>query len=99
MFIDVDMKMVNSHLVLDKDVEMHKLVSTKVRDNADDIEAESLDFDSHEDAVSMFKIKVQDVMDKILENEFLDSKISIHKNKAAIKIEGTRYCIAVVEES
>ena len=77
---------------------MYKVVYTKTLDNADDLEAESWEYESKDLALTLFNERVNKLLAEILENEFLRAKISIHGHKALFKIESTHYCIAVVDD-
>ena len=49
---------------------------------------------------SMIRVwrKSNSLIDKVLDNEHLDCKMSIIGHKALIKIESTHYCIAVMSD-
>lgn len=77
---------------------MFKVIYTKTLDNADDVVAESWEYDNLDLAITLFNERVKKLLDEILGNEFIKSKISIHKHKAIIKMESTHYCLAVVDD-
>lgn len=77
---------------------MFKVIYTKTLDNADDVVAESWEYDNLDLAITLFNERVKKLLDEILGNEFIKAKISIHKHKAIIKIESTHYCLAVVDD-
>jgi len=77
---------------------MFKVIYTKTLDNADDIVAESWEYDNLDLAITLFNERVKKLLDEILGNEFIKSKISVHKHKAIIKMESTHYCLAVVDD-
>ena len=74
---------------------MYKVIYTKTRDYASEIEAESIDFDSMDLAIAKFNELVKTYVNEILSNEFLRSNLNVYNHKALIKIEGTHYCIAI----
>lgn len=77
---------------------MFKVIYTKTLDNADDVVAESWEYDNVDLAIDLFNERVKKLLDEILGNEFIKSKISIHKHKAIIKMESTHHCLAVVDD-
>ena len=76
---------------------MYKVVYTKSLEYADDIETRLWEYENLDSAVNLFNDQVNKLVAEVLENEFLQAKISIHKHKALIRIEGTHYCIAIVK--
>jgi len=76
----------------------HKVIYTKTLSNADDVIAESFEYADKKDAIALFKERVNKLVNEILDNEFLNAKISIHKHVALIKIENTHHCISVVDD-
>lgn len=76
---------------------MYKVVYTKSLEYADDIETRVWEYENLDSAVNLFNDQVNKLVAEVLENEFLQAKISIHKHKALIRIESTHYCIAVVK--
>lgn len=76
---------------------MYKVIYTKTRDNADDVIAESTNFEDEKPAIELFNNYVNSLVNEMLYNELLVCKMSIHNHKASIKIEGTHYCIAIVK--
>ena len=76
---------------------MYKVVYTKSLEYADDIETRVWEYENLDSAVNLFNDQVNKHVAEVLENEFLQAKISIHKHKALIRIESTHYCIAVVK--
>lgn len=77
---------------------MFKVVYTKSLENADDIIAESWEYENKKFAVQLFNERVKKLINEILSNEFCNSKISIHKYRALITIESTHHCIAIVDD-
>ena len=76
---------------------MFKVITTKTLDHADQIEANSIEFDNRDDAIAAFDTKLKQLVnDAFNNNEFLHIEISVHNYKALVKIEGTHYCIAIV---
>ena len=78
---------------------MFNVIYTESLDNADDIISKSFDYEDEKDAIALFNEKVQKLMNEILGNEYLKSKISIHRHKALIKMENRHYVIAIVKDS
>lgn len=74
---------------------MYKVIYTKSLDNADSIEAHSNVFDTTINATQAFDRLVKSLVDEMLQNSYLDCKMSIHNNKALIKIESTHHCIVI----
>ena len=74
---------------------MFNVIYTESLDNADDIISKSFDY---EDAIALFNENVQRLMSEILGNEYLKSKISIHRHKALIKMENRHYVITIVKD-
>ena len=77
---------------------MYNVVYTKSLEHADDIETRLWEYEKLDSAVNLFNDQVNKLVAEVLENEFLQAKISIHKHKALIRIEGTHYCIAIVDD-
>jgi len=77
---------------------MFKVIYTKTLDNADDIVAESWEYENLNLAIKLFNERVNKLVAEVLKNEFLKTKISIHRHKALIHIEDCHYCIAVVDD-
>lgn len=77
---------------------MHKVIYTKTLDNADDAVAESWEYTDKNDAIALFKERVNKLLQEILSNEFYNAKINIHGHTALIRIESTHYCISVVDD-
>ena len=77
---------------------MYKVVYTKTLDRADEVVAESWEYENKDLAINLFNERVNMLMKEILDNEYYQAKISIHKHKALIRIESTHYCIAVVDD-
>lgn len=77
---------------------MFKVVYTKSLDNADDVVAESYEYENLDLAIQLFNERVNKLVDEVLENEFLKTKISIHRHKALIRIEDSHYCIAIIDD-
>lgn len=77
---------------------MYKVIYTKSLDYADDVVAESWEYENYDLALNLFSERVNRIVKEILDNEFLKAKISIHKHKAIAKIEDTHHCIAIVDD-
>jgi len=77
---------------------MYKVIHTKSLENADEMTAESWEYDDKAYAIGRFSSLINQVLCEVLENSILNCKASIHCNKAVIKIEGVHHCIAVVDE-
>ena len=77
---------------------MFKVIFTKTLENADEVVAESWEYDNKDLAINLFNERVNKLMKEILDNEYYQAKISIHKHKALFHIESTHYCIAVVDD-
>ena len=77
---------------------MFKVVYTKSLDNVDDVVAESWEYENLDLAIQLFNERVNKLVAEVLENEFLKTKISIHRHKALIRIEDSHHCIAVVDD-
>lgn len=77
---------------------MYKVIYTKSLDHADDVVAESWEYENYDLAVNLFNERVNRIVKEILDNEFLKAKISIHKHKAIVKVEDTHHCIAIVDD-
>ena len=77
---------------------MFKVVYTKSLDNADDVIAESWEYENKDLAVLLFKERLHKLFSEILDNEFYNAKISIHGYRALVKLESTHYCLAVVDD-
>ena len=78
---------------------MYTVVYTRSLDTADELVVKSWEFEHEADAVSLFNEKLERLMRKILNNKYLNCKISIHKNRALFKIEGTHYVVAVISST
>lgn len=76
---------------------MYKVVYTKSLENADDIETRLWEYENLDLAINLFNEQVHKLVAEVLENEFLQAKISIHRHKALVCIESTHYCIAIVD--
>lgn len=77
---------------------MYKVIHTESLENADEMTAESWEYNDKADAFGEFSSLVNQVLSEVLENSILNCKASIHYNKAVIKIEGVHHCIAVVDD-
>ena len=77
---------------------MYKVIHTKSLETADEMAAESWEYNDKADAFSEFSSLVNRVLSEVLENSILNCKASIHYNKAVIRIEGVHHCIAVVDD-
>ena len=77
---------------------MYTVICTKSRDNADELETQAFDYTLIKDAISLFKERVQKLVDEALNNEFLNVKMSLHKYKALVVIESTHYVVSIVED-
>ena len=76
---------------------MFKVICTKTLENADEVVAESWEYETKDLAINLFNERVNRLMQEILNNEYFNAKISIHRHKALIRIESTHYCIAIVD--
>ena len=77
---------------------MYKVVYTESLDNADEIVAESWEYADLQTAIELFNKRVNTLVQEVLDNAFLRTKISIYNHKAFVKIEDKHYCIAVVDD-
>ena len=77
---------------------MYNVVYTKSLEHADDIETRVWEYENLDLAIKLFNDKVNKLVAEVLENEFLHANISIYRHKALIRIEGTHYCIAIVDD-
>lgn len=76
-----------------------RYVYTKSLDKADDVRAECRPGLTKEEAKECFDNKVMELMAAVLDNEYLNCTINIHKMKAIITIEGTRHVVAAIENT
>ena len=76
---------------------MYNVVYAKSLEYADDIETRVWEYETLDLAINLFNEQVNKLVAEILENEFLQAKISIHRHKALVQIEGTHYCISIVD--
>ena len=77
---------------------MYNVVYTKSLEHADDIETRVWEYENLDLAIKLFNDQVNKLVAEVLENEFLNTNISIYRHKALIRIEGTHYCIAIVDD-
>lgn len=77
---------------------MYTVVYTKSLDHANDMVAKSYEYANKNDAINLFNERVSALLDKVLNNEFLNCNFSISNHKAMIKIVDEHYCIAVVSD-
>lgn len=77
---------------------MYKMIYTKSLDNADEIIAESWEYQKKEDAIELFNERVFSLIKKMLNNEFMHVNINMHRYRALIKVEGEHHCFAVVND-
>ena len=77
---------------------MYNVVYTKSLEHADDIETRVWEYENLDLAINLFNEQVNKLVAEVLENEFLHANISIYRHKALIRIEGTHYCIAIVDD-
>ena len=77
---------------------MYNVVYAKSLEYADDIETRVWEYETLDLAINLFNEQVNKLVAEILENEFLQAKISIHRHKALVRIEGTHYCISIVDD-
>lgn len=75
---------------------MQTLIYTKTLSDADDIVAVSMSYDSKDEALAAFNDMLKCLIAKGQENELLNIKVSMHKNKVLVKIEGEHHCLAIV---
>lgn len=77
---------------------MYKVIMTSALDNADDVEANVILCESLQTAIERFNDSIKNILSNALDNEHLDTKMSLHKHKAVIKLESRTYCIAITGE-
>ena len=77
---------------------MFNVIYTKSLEHADDIETKVWEYENLDLAIELFNEQVNKLVAEVLENEFLHANISIYRHKALIRIEGTHYCIAIVDD-
>ena len=79
---------------------MYNVVYTKSLEHADDIETRVWEYENLDLAIKLFNDQVNKLVAEVLENAFLHlhANISIYRHKALIRIEGTHYCIAIVDD-
>ena len=77
---------------------MYNVVYTESLEHADDIKIRVWEYETLDLAIKLFNDQVNKLVAEVLENEFLHVNISIHRHKALIRIEGTHYCIAIVDD-
>ena len=77
---------------------MYTYIYTKTLDNADGIVTKALDFEDEDDAIACFNDKVKALIEEALSNKFLQFKMSMHKRKALVQIEGVHHCVAMVKD-
>ena len=77
---------------------MYKMIYTRTLDNADEIIAESWEYQKKEDAIEMFNERVSNLMKTMLNNEFMHVDMNMHKHRALIKVESVHHCFAVVDD-
>ena len=77
---------------------MYKMIYTRTLDHADDIVAESWEYEKKEDAVALFYERLAKVWKEITNNEFLHTEISVYGHKAFVKIQSEHHCFAVVDD-
>lgn len=76
----------------------YKVIYTKSLDNANEVVAESWECKTKDLAINLFNERVNKLMKEILDNEYYQAKISIHKHKALIRLESTHHCLAIVDD-
>ena len=77
---------------------MYNVVYTKSLEHADDIETRAWEYENLDLAIKLFNDQVNKLVAEVLVNEFLNTNIGIYRHKALIRIEGTHYCIAIVDD-
>ena len=77
---------------------MYTVIYTKSLENASDLVAQLWEYENHNDALALFKEKVNELVKSALDNEFIDFRVSMQHNKAIIRFESTHHCIAVVKD-
>ena len=77
---------------------MYNVVYTKSLEHADDIETKVWEYENLNLAIELFNEQVNKLVAEVLENKFSHANINIHRHKALIRIEGTHYCIAIVDD-
>ena len=77
---------------------MYKMIYTRTLDNADEIIAESWEFQKKEDAIVLFNDSVSRLLKETFNNEFVHVDMNMHKHRALIKVESVHHCFAVVDD-
>ena len=75
---------------------MHTVIYTSSLDNANDVEAKYHTYASLQLAEEKFNEYVNSLIKQMLDNKYLNCKMSIYKNKAVISIEDRRHVVAIV---
>jgi len=77
---------------------MFNVIYTVSCDSADEMITRMWQFKEKNDAINCFNKILQDHIDEIKNNSLLNVKLSIHHYRALVKIAGTHYCIAIVDD-
>lgn len=77
---------------------MYRFVYTRCLEKADDVQTACYTGLTREEAKRCFDDKMREVLAQVLDNEYLNCTMNIHKMKAVIKEEGVRHVVAVIEE-
>jgi hypothetical protein len=76
-----------------------RYVYTKSLDKADDVRTECRPGLTKEEAKQCFDDKVMELMALVLDNEFLECTVNLHRMRAVITIEGERHVVAAMENT
>ena len=76
---------------------MWRYVYTRCLEKADDIKTECQCGLDKESAKNNFNAKVKEILEYVLDNEYLHCTINIHNMKAVIQVEGVRHVVAAME--
>lgn len=78
---------------------MWKFIYTRSLDKADEIQAACRCDLTKEEAKRCFDEKVREILALILDNEYMNCTVNIHRMRAVIKVEGTRIVVAAIENT
>jgi len=76
-----------------------RFVYTRCLDKADEIQTECQCGLTKEEAKRCFDEKVREILALILDNEYLNCTVNIHRMRAVIKVEGTHIVVAAIENT
>lgn len=77
---------------------MFNVIYTASCDSADEMIAQTWQFKEKNDAINCFNKTLQNHIDEIKNNSLLNARLSIHHYRTFVQIEGTHYCIAIVDD-